>query len=128
MTDLTQIPEDRESSNNHNINYENTDINAEDRESSNNSNTPMDSNEEDKQPVFIPQPPKIVSASVRYKRYKQLANRRNIATSPISTLNLEENESSFDLSREPTSPTNPVEPQKPNKSRRKNKNKRRLTI
>lgn len=90
----------------------------------------MDSNEEeDKQPVFIPQPPKIVSASVRYKRYKQLANRRNIATSPISTLNLEENESTFDLSREPTSPNKSNRTTKPNKSRRKKqKQKTSLTI
>lgn len=43
-----------------------------------------------RQSSSLPQPPKIVPLSIRLKRYRQFANRRDIATSPISTLNLED--------------------------------------
>lgn len=85
----------------------------------------MKLNKQIQQPTLIPQPPKIVPASVRYKRYKQFANRRNIATSPISTINLTENEElTFDIPKESTPPTIPKEPEKPNRSKRK-KHKRK---
>ena len=88
-------------------------------------------NQQVQQPLIVPNPPRIVPPSVRYRRYRQLANRRNIATSPISTINLTENEEEEPLEQKeqpknPSPPTNPREPPKPNKSiKKKNKLKKK---